>query len=225
MAERFVYGFRIQPDKFHGIVKSGVPASEVIGSLIVDETDELLEEACPDEPITTEEAIAAITSGALDEEHAYEYRRVTEVIAESIGERFGDEIDMITTYYLPNDSSGRWNPVLEKLGLNLLAAQWGETNTAFPWSDGEQNPTRVDWPTLTLLSADQVFALATELDEVLDSDAIARLPADVLHEYGKEEEAASAREELGTGLQKLRSWCAQALAKDWGLLLIMDGSQ
>lgn len=220
MAERWVFGFRVDVPKLDEVVGSGRSASDVIGSLITSEEDELLEE-WGDDPITAEQAIAEITAATLDKNRGYEYRRVTGLIAESVGERFGDEIDVVCTYYLPNDSHGRWNPVLDAIGLPKLAACWGTSNSPFPWKDG---PIHTDWPIATILEAKQVCALSAELD-AFERTTLQELSSELLVDDGDEDNAREVREELNAGLDTLASWCRQAMEKEWGLLLIMDGSQ
>ena len=222
MAERFVIGFSVDLDALEAVVGSGRSPSDLIeaagGS---DELDELLAEWAPADPLTGEQAIAAITSGALQEDRAYEYRRTLELLAAAVGRRFDEEIDVVMTYYLPNDTHGRWKPVLEALGLSRIADLWGQSNHPFPWGEGKS---RADWPIATFLTPEAVVAAAAEL-AALPDDAVSQLPDTLLVEADDEDAAPEVREELEAGLETLDQWLSSTASEGRTLLLLMDGSQ
>jgi len=227
MSERAVIGFLIDLTRLNAIVGGGAAAADIIEAAGgADEVDELLGEWGED-PLTSEQAIAAVTAGALDEGRAYEYRRVMGLIAPSAGVRFYDEIDLVSTNSLPNGSQGRWNLVLEAIGLRGLAACWGTNNSSFPWRDSK---IRVRWPIMTVLEANQVAGIASELKACFGKKgalemALAKVPRELLSEHDDDEEAWHARNELRKGLATVTSWFEEAAAKRNGLLFLMDGSQ
>jgi hypothetical protein len=162
--------------------------------------------------------VEEVLSGRLDEEHAYPYGRVVEPLLSVVGEPLG-MIHMALTYYLDNDSFGRWNPVLDAIGLTKTAAQWGAANCCFPWPAGG-SPT-CDWPRITALRSADLDEVAAELAS--DWRARLRLEEDT-------------REELSGGLDQLKGWVRQARgswesrrrcvkATDNSIVLVMDGGQ
>ena len=158
---------------------------------------------------------AALAREALDElkrgqwvaGHEYEYTRVTEFILSAVGHAFPEAIEMVTTYYLPNEAFGRWNPVLEKIGCPKLAKVWGENNMSFGWPI-------TDWPVFTRIENAALEAIGAELsgageapDEMLGLDP------------------SSIRVELEQGLATLHRWIAHALEAGQDVVLLMDGDQ
>jgi hypothetical protein len=128
------------------------------------------------------------------------------------------------TYSLPNDSFGRWNPVLVQLGLPTLARLWAEPNVSFPWAthDASRDP---DWPIRTAIGPGVLSVVAGELAG-LSRERLHALPARLLVEESFAHLLDDMRQELHRGLELLTRWVAAALARTGSsLLLIMDGDQ
>jgi hypothetical protein len=234
MTERFVYGFAVSPDRLWDLVGSGLDADELLATVDREFLDMFADEFAS--PISLNGCARDVLAGRLDEDRAYPYARLVEPLLTLVAEPLG-MIHMAHTYYLPNDAFGRWNPVLEMLGLSRLAALWGAANCAFPWP--RHTSPLVDWPCVTELPAAALVEVGAELarewrtglgtlaDSVL-SDAA---PTD-----GHDEWAAAVRVELGEGLDQLGDWVGLA-ARPWrsdrrcveptgnSLVLVMDGGQ
>jgi hypothetical protein len=224
VAERFVYGFVVSVDALQGLVGSQLDG----GTLLADVSDEFIEMFDDefDSSLTLVSCANEVLAGDLVEDHAYPYARVVEPLLTVVAEPLG-MIHMALTYYLPNDSFGRWNPVLDALGLNRLAALWGVGNVAFPWPRG-RTPLQ-DWPCITELAPTALAELAGDWRVRL-----AALPSSLLAE--DPDLAADARAELHDGLDELARWVELA-AGPWSsqrrcvapsgnsLILVMDGGQ
>lgn len=228
MAERFVFGFVVSADALWNLVGSRLDAGEVLAGV-----DSEFVEMFDDEfeaQISLTGCAAEVLGGSLDEEHAYPYARLVEPLLTVVAEPLGT-IQVAETYYLPNDSFGRWNPVLATLGLTRLASLWGTGNCAFPWPR-DRTPTW-DWPCVTELSPTALAEISAELagdwparlttvtDSVLAADPAA---------------AAESRSELSEGLGQLAAWAERATgawasqrrcvaATGNSLVLVTDGSQ
>jgi hypothetical protein len=175
---------------------------------------------------------AEVLAGTLDEDRAYPYARLVEPLLTVVAEPLG-MIHMADTYYLPNASFGRWNPVLEALGLGRLAAVWGAGNCSFPWPRG-QTPTR-DWPRITELPPLALGEIGAELAGEWRA-RLASLPDSLLADDADATMAAHSRAELSDALGDLAGWVDRATGP-WtsqrrcvepignSLILVMDGSQ
>ena len=157
--ERFVYGFVVSTDALWGLVGSGLDAGELLRG-VDNEFIDMFEDEFESEPGLTRYT-EDVLGGRLDPERAYPYTRLVEPILTMVAEPLGI-IHMAYTCYVPNDSFGRWNPVLAGIGLPRLAAAWAEPNCPFPWPRGSK--ARSDWPCVTELAAGELAAVAAELD-------------------------------------------------------------
>ena len=228
--ERFVYGFVVSTDALWDLVGSGLDASELLRG-VDNEFIDMFEDEFESEPGLTRYA-EDVLGGRLDPDRAYPYTRLVEPILTMVAEPLG-MIHMAYTCYLPNDSFGRWNPVLAAIGLPRLAAAWAEPNCPFPWPRGSK--ARSDWPCVTELAAGELATVAAELDAGW-RDALAALPDSTLADDADPREAAGARTELAEDLAELTTWVDQARAP-WSsrrrcvaadgnsLVLVMDGGQ
>ncbi|MCL2777198.1 MAG: hypothetical protein FWD73_04275 [Polyangiaceae bacterium] len=238
MAERFVRGWKVAPDRLQGLVGSKqlaaveVLKSEANANYLNDVFMTLGDDKAEGKKVV-KNALEAIFKGPLELEQAYEYARVTELLLNHAARPCGDEILMQLTYYMPNDAFGRWNPVLKILGLPVLAGLWGETNLTFPWPGGTSD---VDWPAWTLLQGASLEAIEAELKPITREHLNALSDAALVDEEGANWGANDCRDELWAGLEQLRSWVTEvrcdeakdglAFAKQGNsLLLLMDGSQ
>lgn len=142
-------------------------------------------------------------------------------------------IHLAETYYLPNDSFGRWNPALAASGLDRLAALWGTGNCAFPWPRGG-TPTP-DWPCITELPPPALAEISAELAGDWPT-RLATVADSVLAEDADAVVATQSRGELSEGLGRLAAWVERATgpwasqrrcvaATGNSLVLVMDGSQ
>jgi hypothetical protein len=225
VAERFVYGFAVSTDALWRLVGSGLDADEVLGD-VDEEFLDMFDEEFDAEPGRFARDVLA---GDLDPELAYPYTRLVEPLLNGVGESVG-EIHLADTYYLPNESFGRWNPVLAAVGLPVLARVWAAPNCAFPWPRGSAPPG--DWPCVTEVSPAELATVAAELRGDWRS-ALAGLPDDLLTDSTP---AEYVRAELAEGLDELADWVTRTVAP-WesaqrcvarsgnSLILVMDGSQ
>jgi hypothetical protein len=140
-----------------------------------------------------------------------------------------DQILLQLTYHVPNDSHGRWNPLVKACQLPVLAKSWAEPNVAFPWQRGK----KVDWPSWTMFDAAALRELAKEMER-LTKDALKAVPAKLFAD--SDEDVDECRKELWSGLERLRAWVGIAQAPEdtealgWAkrgnaLMLLMDGDQ
>lgn len=222
MAERFVNGYAVS----HGALSSMVGTATARGADLLAEVDAYLVEEVSMTLGVDQEALAElldeIFQGDLVSDHAYQYLRALEIILNARTVRLEPDIEMVVTYYLPNDSDGRWNPVLRQLGLTELAESWAEPRLQFPWSNSER-PSPVAWPLVTGLTPSDLCLIKGELATGW-RNALGALDACFLTERGHAA-AAAARNELTTGLEILTAWVNQAAAKSQGLVLWMDGDR
>ena len=230
MAERFVFGFVVDVDALWDLVGSGLDANELLAD-VDREFVEMFDDEF-DAETSLRSCVQEVLGGVLDESHAYPYARVVEPLLTVVAEPLG-MIHMACTYYLPNDSFGRWNPVLATLGLSRLTATWASANCAFPWPRGRRL-TR-GWPCVTELAPPILAELAAELT----SDWRVRLTAvadSALADGGDSDLAAETRTELKDGLEQVAAWVERArtrgtsrrrcVAPDGNsLVLVMDGGQ
>ena len=229
MTERFVYGFAVSLDRLWDLVGSGLDADELLATVDREFIDMFADEFAP--PISLNGCARDVLTGRLVEDRAYPYARLVEPVLTLVAEPLG-MIHMAYTYYLPNDAFGRWNPVLETLGLRRLAALWATRNCAFPWPRG-RSPV-VDWPCVTELAPAALVDVGAELAR--DWRTGLGMLADTALTDGGQDVAAGARGELGGGLHQLTDWVERAAAP-WtsdrrcvgptgnSLVLVMDGGQ
>jgi hypothetical protein len=232
MAERFVRGYVVSSELMLELVGSGFPVKGPLTRRT--DTREEIEETLEGDgwEISVDTALGHISRGELDRELAYVYRRVSELVLGSFALRLPGELELVLTYYLPNDTFGRWNPALRAMGCSRLARLWAADNFSFPWRRRPRGAA-LDWPALTLIPASVLPAVAGELASTPRAhDALLRPdldgPADEL--------LAESRAELTRGLRRLRSWIARAAGpqaktrpalagRGNDLLLWMDGDQ
>jgi hypothetical protein len=226
--ERFVYGFVVATDALWTLVGSGLDAQD----LLRDVDNEFIDMFDDEFDSAPGHYAADIFAGRLDPQRAYPYTRLVEPILTMVAEPLG-MIHMANTCYLPNDSFGRWNPVLAAIGLPRLAAVWASLNCPFPWPRG--TTPRRDWPCVTELAPDDLTAVTIEL-EAGWRGALAALPDATVADGADPELAAATRAELTDDLDELTSWVDQARAP-WSsrrrcvaadgnsLILVMDGGQ
>lgn len=228
MSERFVLGFTLAPGALDALVGSRRPLRAVLSKApraVRQGIEEQFEYDSGGE-LTPAAIVQEILSGELDREHAYEYARVVELLASAVGKPLGT-IEVVLSYSLPNDSAGRWNPVLKQLGLPALAKAWAAPNLRFPWAKRvrEKGLKRVlpDWPFRTVLDTKALSTLSRELASPWRArlDALGAKWLVDRHDEWLEE----LRAELGAGLATLARWVKAARGKRQELLLIMDGDQ
>jgi hypothetical protein len=227
MAERFVFGFVVSVDRLWELVGSRLDPGDVLDG-VSDEFIDMFEDEY--KSLSLHGCAAEVLDDRLDAEHAYPYARLVEPLLTTVAEPVG-MIHMADTYYLPNDSFGRWNPVLHDLGLARLASLWGVGNCGFPWSR-DATPRR-DWPCITELPAPQLPALSAELAGDW-RPRLAGLPDSVLAEDSSA--VAPSRTELEAGLDDLSDWIVRAMdlrtsprrcvaRTGNSLILVTDGGQ
>jgi len=216
MAERFVYGFVVADDALQALVGSGLDPDEVLHG-VSDEYVEMFNDEFGGR-LSLIDCADDVLSGQLEDGQAYPYARVVEPILSVVGEPLG-MIHMALTYYLENDSFGRWNPVLEEIGLSRTSALWAAANCSFPWPKGSKP--RCDWPCVTMLRPEDLATVSGELA----SGWRGRLRLD-----------EDTRDELSAGLVQLRGWVREA-SSPWAssrrcvaatgnsLVLVMGGGQ
>jgi hypothetical protein len=230
VTERFVYGFVVSVDALWGLVGSRLDADELLATVSREFTDMFDDEF--ESQLSLVRCVRDVLNGDLDKDLAYPYARLVEPVLTVVAEPLG-MIHMAMTYYLPNDSFGRWNPALEALGLDQLAGLWGSANCAFPWPR-DQAPMPL-WPRVTELSPSAMTAVSVELARGWRA-GLAALPDAVLADGAAAAGAVDARTELGEGLDQLTDWVERARGP-WtsqrrcvgptgnSLLLVMDGGQ
>ncbi len=227
MAERFVRGYAVSIERLFEYVGSDRSTGTLLGVLdqdIIEEVAETLET----DTLGLEALLQEILSRRLNADSAYGYLRVAELVLTHLAPPLEPDINIIDTHYLPNDSRGRWNPVLEALGLPKLAARWGSSDFTFPWrrrpkgwrrsAEGDDDA----WPSVTLVAPSQLTALRAELDTDWEK-RLTSLPGEHLAKK-KDPYGDDRREELRQGLGTLRDWLDEGLeGRDLSLVLWMDG--
>ncbi|MBK6696510.1 MAG: hypothetical protein IPG50_30610 [Myxococcales bacterium] len=254
MSERFVRGWKLSVAKLAGLIGTGAPtAAEVLRSeanakCLDDVLASLGRGHQADGAAKATQALEDIFRGVPAKERAADYARVTELCLNHLGEPLAvayetewreptDQIVLQVTYDLPNDTHGRWNPVLEACGLTKLAATWAQPNLDFPWASGQAPERgRWPWPVWTVVGASMLGELEAELGG-LSRATVDALPDECLADPVSAEWAASCREELWLGLDRLRAWVVSARAATLeptglavlpsanDLVLLMDGDQ
>src|SRR5262245_39076220 len=197
MTERFVYGFVASTEALFGLVGSGLDTDEVLGE-VPDEFVEMFDDEFDGE-ISVQQCVTEFLAGRLDPERTYPYARAVEPLLMAVAEPVGT-FQMLETYYLANDSFGRWNPVLKRIGLPRLGKLWAAPNLTFPWPDASTE--RSDWPCITEFGPAALAEVETELTADWRG-ALAELPDDVLVEDDGPVRAQFAREELAESLEAL----------------------
>jgi len=249
MSERFVRGWKVSLPKLQGLVGAKrLKASEILNSkanakcrsdvlMTLGEGDE------KDGAKIADRSLSALLAGKLDRKQAYEYARVMELLLNHVAQPLAtkyvakwrepqDQIALQWTYYAPTDSFGCWNPLLKRLELPKLAKAWAAPNVHFPWKPSKKAPA-VDWPLWTYFDSKELDVLAKELSK-LTRAGLKELPAKILVDEAKY--AEQCRDELWTGLERLRDWIERARAPEKreglaydkqknGLMLLMDGDQ
>lgn len=220
MAERYVRGYAVPHQGLSSLVGTRkLTGAECLARVDPDIVEEVSMTLDLDEG-ELRELLDEIFGGQLDRECAYEYLRMLELVLAARGFALDGEIDVVMTYYLPNDSFGRWNPVLRELGLTRLAALWAEPNLPFPW----EKPSGVDWPAVTGLAPDELNRLGAELGGDWRA-ALKALDPLKLVEPGRDADLPDVRDELTRGLERLADWVVAACSRRTGLVLWMDGDQ
>jgi hypothetical protein len=249
MSERFVRGWKVSPQKLNGLVGAKrLTARDILASKANSKClqDVLMTLGDGDEDEGRQaagSALTAILGGPLDSAQAYEYARVMEIILNHVGRPLAtkykagfreptDQILLQLTYHVPNDSHGRWNPLLKACKLATLAKSWAALNVSFPWGPAGQRP-KVGWPVWTVFDEDVLPEITEELEqltrECLDAMSDKILADNKVH-------AAACREEFWSGLKRLQAWVRSARAPEkaeglgWAkqgnaLMLLMDGDQ
>ena len=226
MSERFVRGWKVAPRKLEALVGSKrLTAREVLASKANArcKREVLMTLGDGDEKAgrrAAESALGEIFSGGLDPERDYEYARVTELllnhVARPLAIRYAtgwsepqDQILLQLTYHVPNDSPGRWNPLLGAGKLPLLAKSWAAANVQFPWP--KRRKARAPWSVWTLWEGAEFAKLTGELHGVT-TERLARVPAKLLAD--NDADVADCRAELAAGLDRLRAWLETARAPE-----------
>ncbi len=235
MSERFVRGWKVSPKKLRDLVGSEATTARVIvaskanARVRTDVFMTLGDGEAADGKALVLSTLDEILGGKLRKEARYDYARVLELVLNAEALPMKGEILMQLTYAAPNDTHGRWNPMLRALGLKKLAKVWGTATLAWPLAKAKP----IDWPTWMLLEGATLRAVADELATVTRARVDA-LPAAIVAD--QEDWVADARTELLEGLGQLRAWTKSALAperregllwskKECALLLSMDGDQ
>ncbi len=214
MAEQFLRGFAISLEKLYALVGSKRPAilrRALAAEEIVEELDELLSEW--GEQLTVRQSLEEIVAGALDRGHAYEYRRMLELLAELVG-RALEPVEVT----LPGRGWQELGAALGGLGLRRLARLWSKDNLPFPWRRASST-SAVAWPIATVVRAGDLAPLLEELRAFDPKQLVgASLPARL--------GGAEASADLLSLLAGVTSWlraCSRGAGKD--LLLLLDGQQ
>lgn len=251
MSERFVRGWKVSLTKLQGLVGSSrVSVAEILESAAnancLEDVLMTLGDGDQDEGRDiAESALTEILEGELTPRHSTRYARVTELVlnhaalplANEYEEDLSEPVDQIVlrlTYAVPNESHGRWNPLLEGCGLPKLADAWAAPSFDFPWG-GSGGPAKGDWPwpVWTTFEPSALVALGEELAAITKQNLEA-LPAEVLAD--DEAWVGESRDELWQGLTRLRTWLESARSAEdaeglaWAtrgnaLVLVMDGDQ
>jgi hypothetical protein len=214
MAEQFLRGFALSLDKLHDLVgckRAAILRRALAAEEIVEELDELLSEW--GEGLTTRQTLEELCEGKLDRGHAYEYRRMLELLAELVGRPL-EPVEVT----LPGRGWHALDQVFPRLGLARVGKLWGRDNLPFPWRRAHAR-SRVDWPIATAVRAKDLPPLLEEL-RAFDPKTLlaAKLPA----RLGGD----AASEDVLSLLAGLTSWvrtCSRGAGKD--LLLLLDGQQ
>jgi hypothetical protein len=249
MAERFLRGWKVLPDRLLALVGSSrftarhVLKSRANAKCLEDVLMTLGDGDDVEGQRIAEGALGEMLEGKLRPNHAYEYARVLELLLNHTALPLAtdykrglrepqDQIWMQLTYSVPNDTFGRWNPLLKALGLPTLAKQWCSPNLGFPWKKGKLM-SGVDWPAWTVWDAKTLTFLSAEIER-LDKKHVSDLKGGLLSDDGQY--VKETRAELWAGLTRLRSWIQRARGAEkregeaWGkegnaLFLVMDGDQ
>jgi hypothetical protein len=251
MSERFVRGWKVSVQKLYELIGSRqVTASQVIDSSenAKCRQDVLMSLGQGDEAqgrTIAEKALTAVLDGQLEFDQSYKYARVMELLFNHVGLPLArdyspsqrdplDQILLQLTYAVPNESHGRWNPLLEECKLPKLAKAWAAPNFAFPWADADgPDKGAWPWPLWTVYSSSALSELEDEL-KTLTKERMSAIPIAILSD--DEESAEACREELWDGLRRLGIWinAAQAAQAAQGLgwtkqgnalVTLMDGDQ
>lgn len=241
MSERFVRGWKVSPKKLLGLVGSNRWAAKDIlksranASCKSDVFMTLGDGEEAEGKAQSEEFLGAILAGKLDPKRGYRYARVLELLlnhaAIPISRGMSSEILLQLTYAVPNDTHGRWNPILRALKMPKLAKSWANPNLAFPWTGSKA---KVDWPVWTVFDAAMLRDVSVELRSVTKA-RIDALPPKLLVEPSLDW-LDDCKKELFDGLARLRKWVDAARAPEktqgpaWSktgnaLVLSMDGDQ
>jgi hypothetical protein len=240
MSERFVRAWKVSPDKLRALIGSRpFAARDVITSKANSPCREdvlmTLGDGDEDEGRSiAEAALTAMLAGRLDASRAYDYGRVTELLlnhaAIPLANKESHQILMQLTYHVPNDTPGRWNPILEACNLPALAKNWAEPNWPFPWNKGAS---KSDWPTWTIFQSSVLESVHAELTR-LSPAQIQAVPDKMFSD--EPDYVGDCKKELVDGLKRLRTWVEKARAAEnkdgsaWqkrgnALVVLMDGDQ
>jgi hypothetical protein len=236
MSERFVRGWKVSLKKLSSLVGSrSLSAKDILKSGANEDlvTDVFMTLGFGKKKEGQSLATAALTDifeGTLDPQRGSNYLRVLELLLSDVARPLDGTIELSLTNYLPNDSQGRLNPVLDILKLSSLAKAWAAPNVSFPWKSAKLAP-HIAWPIWTSLEGRVLTDVRGELKGLVKG-RLKEIPLDALAE--NEKYADATREELWAGLQTLRAWVDKAVAKETkersalakdgnALLLSLDG--
>jgi len=214
MAEQFLRGFAISLEKLYAMVGCKRPAilrRVLAAEELVEELDDLLSEW--GEALSVKQTLEELVAGKLDREHAYEYRRMLELLAEVVGRPL-EPVEVT----LPGRGWQALAETLPRLGLPRLGRTWYLDNFPFPWRRASTR-SAVRWPIATLI---QARALPPLLEELRAFDPKALLLTPLPQALGGE----AASPDLLSLLAALASW-ARSTSRSPGkdLLLLLDGQQ
>lgn len=226
MSERFVRGWKISPKKLAALVgKKGTTSSAIVkhranARVRTDVFMTLGDGEAKEGKARATRALDDILGGPLRKEARYDYARVLELLLNAEAQPMKGEILLQLTYAAPNDTHGRWNPMLRALRLPKLTKLWGASTFAFPLTKAKP----IDWPTWTLLEGPTLRAIDAELATVTQA-RVAALDAKLLVDRDRDW-LDDCRTELFEGLARLKQWTKSALTPQGSaLVLSMDGDQ
>lgn len=235
MSEQFIKAYAVDAAALHGLTGSG--DGDVLKRAkrkrnLFEEITDLLEEW--GDSLTIEEVLLEITSGGVTPKHAYEYRRVLQIVAEVLGTPL--KPDEIT---LPGRGWHELGPAFALWGLERLATLW---MTLFAWPAFSPAKTKtkakvkakskakaageVAWPRALLVERSSIAALEKELKS-FDATRIAKrgVPKTVprADEWTREE----LTEILTPFFATMITWLAKArpMKPRVDLLIWVDGQQ
>lgn len=220
MSEQFIKGYAVDVSALAVLV--GSKDGKLLGRMkrrrgLFDEIGELLEEW--GESLSVEQVVDEIVAGKLAPKHAYEYRRVLQLVAQTIGAALRPN-----EVVLPGRGWHELGPAWSHWGLSAWAKKW-TSPTPWPWPEKPKGG-RVNWPVALLVHRSEIAALDRELKTFDPSVILERGVPRTVDRFGTGEwdveDLSIELEHLSTGLAK---WLAGARAKSSDLLVWIDGQQ